>query len=170
LIDHLQEKHYFGIESRKEALYEGYKELEEAGLEWKQPNLLFAPDISQVVIQRNFDFIWAFSVLIHMTEEILNDTLNFVAGHLANTGVFYANLNIGTRPDGHWQDFPVVFRTFEFYDKACSQNGLTISDLGPLRNFGHVSGVASQDQQRMFKICPSTEELRSPKTESREDP
>ena len=161
LIDYLQEKHYFGIDARKEVLDEGYKELEETGLEWKQPTLLFAPDISQVAIQREFDVIWAFSVLIHMTDEILNDALNFVAGHLADAGVFYANLTLGPKPEDHWQSFPTVSRSFEFYDEVCSENGLTITDLGPLRNLGHLSGVESQDQGLMFKICTSTEELRS---------
>ena len=36
LIDHLQERHCFGIELRKEVSYTGYKELEEVGQEWEK--------------------------------------------------------------------------------------------------------------------------------------
>ena len=64
LISYLQSGHYFGIEARAEILDEGHKELREAGLIEKHPTLLLSPDISQVMLDRNFDFIWAFSVLI----------------------------------------------------------------------------------------------------------
>jgi SAM-dependent methyltransferase len=151
LISYLEKGHYFGIEARKEVLNEGRKELKEAGLEWKCPTLLFMPDIAQAHLPRKFDFIWAFSVLIHMADDILNATLGFVSEHLSNTGVFYANIHIGEK-DGKWQGFPKVWRSFEFYNEACSRSGLTVSDLGPLKNYGHISNAADPDCQRMLKI------------------
>ncbi|MGC2692617.1 MAG: class I SAM-dependent methyltransferase, partial [Desulfobaccales bacterium] len=75
LIDYLKEGHYFGIETRKEVLDEGRMELKEAGLNWKSPTLLTTEQFTKGGILQKFDFIWAFSVLIHMTDEILNDTL-----------------------------------------------------------------------------------------------
>jgi cyclopropane fatty-acyl-phospholipid synthase-like methyltransferase len=68
LIAYLYEGHYFGLEAREEVLDEGRKELHEAGLEWKSPMLFHCPDISQAIINRKFDYIWAFSVFIHMTD------------------------------------------------------------------------------------------------------
>ena len=152
IIAYLQDGHYFGVESRAEALDEGRKELREAGQEGKQPTLLLSPDISQLKIDQHFDYIWAFSVLIHMSDDILNDTLEFVAEHLLDKGVSLANVNIGETKEGHWQGFPVVSRTLEFYSHACATNGLAVSDLGPLKDHGHVSNVEAQDRQRMLRI------------------
>ena len=152
LIDYLKDGHYFGAEIRAEALEEGRKELREAGLEGKNPTLLLSPDISKLVVDRKFDYIWAFSVLIHMYDEILNDTLSFVRSHLLEEGVFYANVKYGEKADGHWQGFPVVTRNFDFYHQACSKNGLVVTDIGPIKNFGHITNIEEQDNNRMLKI------------------
>ena len=154
LIGWLQDGHYFGVEVRARALEEGRKELREAGLEGKNPTLLLSPDISRLTIDRTFDYVWAFSVLIHMTDEILDDTLAFVAKHLSDQGVFYANVNIGDNSrKGRWRGFPVVWRSFEFYSQACANNGLRVIDLGSLRSLGHVS--KAKDRQRMLSITKS---------------
>lgn len=130
------------------------KELREASLEEKSPTLLVSPDISQLTIEQKFDYIWAFSVLIHMSDEILNDTIDFVSRHLSDDGVFYANVNIGERKDGNWRGFPWVARTFEFYSHAFTKNGLAVSDLGSLKDFGHVlKNVESQDSSKMLGIA-----------------
>jgi len=152
LIQYLAKEHYFGVEVREKVLEEGRKELKEAGLEGKSPTLLLSTDIAQLTINRKFDYLWAFSVLIHMNDEILNDTLNFVSKHLSEKGVFYANVNIGANKEGNWQGFPVVWRTFDFYSRACAMNNLLVSDLGPLKELGHIANVESQDTQRMLKI------------------
>jgi cyclopropane fatty-acyl-phospholipid synthase-like methyltransferase len=157
LIDYLQVGHYFGLEVRSEVLDEGRKELKEAGLERKKPTLLVYPDISQLNLGRYFDYIWAFSVLIHMSDNILKDTFGFVNKHLSKEGFFYANVNIGKRKEHNWQGFPNVARTFDFYSDACTTNGLMISDLGPLRDLGHFSNVESQDNQRMLRITRKAE-------------
>jgi cyclopropane fatty-acyl-phospholipid synthase-like methyltransferase len=152
LIQYLENDHYFGVEVRDEALDEGRKELREAGLEGKNPTLLLSPDISQLTVNRKFDYIWAFSVLFHLNDKILNDTLAFVSKHLSEEGVFYANVNIGEGNEGNWQGFPVVTRTLDFYSQACAMNGLVVSDLGPLKEHGHIANVESQDNQRMLKV------------------
>jgi cyclopropane fatty-acyl-phospholipid synthase-like methyltransferase len=153
LIQYLENRHYFGVEVREVALDEGRKELREAGLEGKNPTLLLCPDISQLTVNRQFDYIWAFSVLLHMNDKILNATLAFVSTHLSEEGVFYANVNIGDRKEGNWQGFPVVARPFDFYSQACAMNGLVVSDLGPLKELGHIANIESQDNQRMLKIA-----------------
>jgi len=152
LIQYLENGHYFGVEVREEVLDEGRKELREVGLEGKNPTLLLSPKIAQLTVNRKFDYIWAFSVLIHMNDKILNDTLSFVSKHLSEEGVFYANVIIGDRKEGDWQGFPVVTRPFDFYSQACTMNGLVVSDLGPLKELGHIAKVESQDSQRMLKI------------------
>lgn len=152
VIQYLENYHYFGVEVRESTLAEGRKELREAGLEGKSPTLLLSPDISQLTLDRTFDYIWAFSVLIHMGDEILGDTLAFVRRYLSEEGVFYANVTIGDENEGYWQGFPVVTRTLEFYSRACAASGLAATDLGALKELGHIANVESQDSQRMLKI------------------
>jgi len=152
VIAYLEAGHYYGVEVRAELLDESRKELREAGLEGKKPNLLQAADMSQLAIDQNFDYVWAFSVLIHMRDDILGRTLKFVGQHLSEEGAFYANVNIGERDEGNWQGFPIVWRTLEFYDRECARSGLAVTDLGALKDHGHVSKIESQDSQRMLRI------------------
>ena len=149
IIDYLQDGNYFGIEVRNKALDEGRKELKESGLEGKNPTLLLSSDIPELALDRKFDFIWSFSVLIHLQNEILNDTLNFVSNHLSEEGIFYSNVNIGEGKDGSWQGFPVVKRTLDFYIQACAMHGLIVSDIGSLKELGHD---AEFNNQRMLRI------------------
>ncbi len=153
LIDYLKEGHYFGIETRKEVLDEGRMELKEAGLNWKSPTLLTTEQFTKGGLLQKFDFIWAFSVLIHMTDEILNDTLDIVKNHLYDSGFFYANVQIGDRDEGTgWQGFPGVWRSLDFYREACYRHRLVVSDMGQLKDLGHISGVEDQDAMRVLKI------------------
>ncbi len=152
IIQYLDNGHYFGIESRKNVLDEGKKELSKTRLEYKAPTLIAEENISLVNLRKKFDVIWAFSVLIHLTDEILVNCLSFIERHLKKDGYFYANVNIGDKSNGNWQDFPVVYRSLEFYKEACSRNDLHLTELGLLKDFGHFSGVNAQDNQMMLKI------------------
>ena len=114
IIHYLQESHYYGIEVRQDALDEGRSELEEEALVYKKPKLVQFTDISQLTFYRKFDFIWAYSVLIHMSDDVLVNTFDFVQKHLSKDGAFYANVNIGERKDGQWQGFPIVWKTLDF--------------------------------------------------------
>jgi cyclopropane fatty-acyl-phospholipid synthase-like methyltransferase len=154
LIDYLQAGHYYGIEVREEALAEGRKELTEEGLENKRPALLQFDEISQLKIDRKFDYMWAFSVFIHMSDDILANTLAFVSRQLAESGVLYANVNIGDRKQRHWQGFPTVTRPFEFYREAGEKHGLRIADIGSLMELGHVASK-SPASKRMIRITQS---------------
>lgn len=138
LIELLHPGHYFGIDKRAEVLVEAQQELRDHHLEHKHPTLLHSPEISQVLIDRKFDYIWSFSVLIHLTDEILADVLGFVKQQLAPDGVFYANVIFGDRNSEHvWREFPVVQRPLEFYQHTCSSKGLSVFDMGSLEDFGH---------------------------------
>jgi len=151
IIDYLEKSHYFGIEVREKVLEEGKKELREANLVEKLPALTFAEHISTVQLQREFDYIWAFSVLIHMMDEILKDCLSVVSRHLKKDGYFYANVNTSTKPDGEWQGFPIVHRSLEFYKSECSVNGLNVETVGTLKELGHITQTQA-DEHQMLKV------------------
>jgi len=152
LIRQLDAGHYYGVDVRSETIDEAWKELAESGLESKQPVLRHVPDPDGVDLGRRFDFVWAFSVLIHMTDDALRGSLDFVARHLLETGTFYANVNVGAGAEEAWQGFPVVRRSPEFYEQAADAVGLQCRRVGVLADLGHVSGSKAQDEQTMLSF------------------
>jgi cyclopropane fatty-acyl-phospholipid synthase-like methyltransferase len=154
IIAYLEAGHYYGVESRVDVFNEGTKELKEAKLEDKEPVLINSGDLSSLEVDAAFDFIWAFSVLIHMTDEIVADCLRFVERHLKSSGWFYANVSIGRRGDAtlKWQGFPIVTRSWEFYEELGSRNGLHPTDMGTLESLNHISGISSIDDQHMLRF------------------
>lgn len=152
LISYLQEGHYFGLESRRKVLEEGRKELYAASLAEKAPILLLSENFRSLELNQKFDFFWAFSVFIHMPDSVLSDCLHFVNNYLKTDGNLYANVNIGNKKEGCWQGFPINYRSIEFYRQQCLKNGLEMTELGCLKDLGHVSGVEAQDAQIMLKI------------------
>jgi cyclopropane fatty-acyl-phospholipid synthase-like methyltransferase len=151
IINYLNKEHYFGIESRDFVLEEGRRELREHELEEKLPVLIHSPELSTVQLKQAFDYIWAFSVLIHMTDEIAHKCFRMISQHLNLSGAFYANVNVDEKPDQVWQEFPVVYRPMKFYAEIAEPFGMKVLDLGDLSSLGHVSNSAS-DEQRMLRF------------------
>jgi SAM-dependent methyltransferase len=135
-------------------LAEGRRELVECGLAGKEPELVHCSRLSKLNLGQKFDVIWAFQVLIHMSDAVLDDAVAAVARHLDDGGVFYATVNVGTATDGSWQGFPIVHREAAFYKAVFRRHGLAVDDIGPLFAFGHVHprvSAAAQAWQRMLK-------------------
>ena len=147
IISYLEKCHYYGIEKRPDVLEEARKELLASKLTHKMPVLL-SEDISSVNFERKLNFVWAYAVLIHLKNEILEDCFAFVSSHLSKQGKFYANVNIGNKKDDSWKGFPVVWRTLDFYKKVGSSYGLIVQDIGSRQEFG----FGHSDIQRMLEI------------------
>ncbi len=147
IIRYLEKHHYYGIEVRSDVLEEAKKELLVSKLTHKIPVLL-SEDISSLKIEREFDFMWAASVLIHFKNKILEDCFAFVSSHLSKQGKFYANVNIGNKKDDNWKGFPVVWHTLDFYIEMASSHGLSVKDIGSRQELG----LTYQDDQRMLEI------------------
>lgn len=152
MIEFLDVGHYTGVDVRPESMVEAIKELDESGLEPKQPNLICVRDVSQLRLEERFDMIWAFSVLIHLSDDRLRGVLHFVSDHLTDDGRFFANVNIGAGTDGKWDLFPVVERSLDFYEAAAARAGLAVEDIGSIFELGHRSGVESHDSGRMLRF------------------
>ncbi|MFQ5604458.1 MAG: class I SAM-dependent methyltransferase [bacterium] len=152
IIQYLDPGHYFGIESREEVLTEGQRELVSFKLTSKEPRLICEGDFSSINLKQTFDFVWAFSVFIHMTDDIVQHCLKFVEQHLKMAGAFYANVNIGENNRGNWQGFPVVYRPLEFYQEICINCHLRVQDIGSLADYGHRTKFKAQNDQRILKI------------------
>lgn len=154
LIEYLQTSHYTGVEARAEVLEEGRKELADSGLEHKHPLLIHAAHPAQIQPEAPFDFAWAFSVLIHMPDEVVDAYLGFVSDELAEDGEFYANVALGDRPEGEWQGFPVVFRPRATYERWAASHGLVVDDVGTLDTLGHQMGSGDRMMMLRFTRAP----------------
>ena len=152
IISYLEVGHYFGLDVRAEVLSEANKELREEGLLDKEPKLIYTSDLATLVIEQKFDFIWGFSVLIHMTDSILNDALRFIRSQLRPSGCFYANVNIGESNDAAWREFPLVWRTLDFYKYMGQKNGLEVQDMGTIASLGFASGHQGHDSKNILKF------------------
>jgi cyclopropane fatty-acyl-phospholipid synthase-like methyltransferase len=153
LIEYLEPGHYYGVDLREQALEEGRKELREAGLDHKNPVLERTERLSSLSIDREFDVIWAFAVLIHMSDDVLAECLDFVRRHLKDGGALYANAMVGKRLEHRWlrwREFPVVRRPAEFYRDMASRNGLSVDDVGPLSSKGHPLSSLLKVDNRML--------------------
>lgn len=151
LIQYLNTGNYFGIEIREKVLSEARRELKKHRLESKLPSLICTKILSSHKFERRFDFIWAYSVVIHLTDEDFRDFLTFATRNLSKDGVIFANVNLGESETlGFWLSFPVNVRPFEFYENIASEFGLKVTDLGSLGSFGYREG--SGCEQRMLKF------------------
>jgi cyclopropane fatty-acyl-phospholipid synthase-like methyltransferase len=152
IIEYLDEGHYYGIEARQAVLDEAVRALQEAGLQSKVPTLLVSHDLSRATLNRKVDYIWAFSVLIHMEDRILDACLDLASRSLGRNRQMFANVKIGSDKDRRWQEFPVVSRSREFYAAAAERHGLQVTDVGTLHSLGHMSGTPDQDLQVMLRF------------------
>jgi hypothetical protein len=155
LIEYLDSGNYCGLDVRQEVLRGAGREVRRNGLRSKKPLLVHGADIAHLSLGRRFDFAWAFSVLFHLSNEKLDECLNFVARHLAADSVFHANVLLGTLDPGTWLQFPVVWRTLEEYAERARAAGLYVTALGTLSEFGHHSPTdPEEDAQTMLCFTP----------------
>ena len=150
LIKYLNETNYCGLEVRENVLTEGRKELKEEGLENKHPHLVHFSDFDKLDFEAKFDKAFAFSVLIHLEDDITEKCFSFVKRNLKKDGVFFANVNLSTRESGNWQGFLVMYKELSFYEDLAAKNNLTVQKIGALKDIGHVSGQAAADEQIML--------------------
>lgn len=150
LIAYLEAGHYCGIDVRENVLAEARRELQREKLAAKRPRLVQVGDMATLDLQQRFDVLWAFSVLFHLADPILEACLLMASRHLEPSGQFFANVIVGVGMPGEWQGFPVVPRTLETYRALALQHGLHMHVLGTLAEMGHHTDDASQDTQTML--------------------
>lgn len=157
LIEYLDSGNYVGLDVRREALRAAQKAVRRQRLTTKKPTLVRAENVDALNLGRRFDYVWAFSVLFHLTDDHVDACLRFVARHLATDGTFFANAGLGEHTPGRWREFPVIWRTLENYTHRAHSVGLSVSSLGQLSQFGHHSPTdPEEDEQAMlaFTIAP----------------
>ena len=154
LIQYLNKGLYSGIDVREIAIREAKKELIDEKLIDKNPKIILFNKFNELTFEDKFDVILAFAVLFHLEDHILKDCLEFVKQNLKPNGKFYANIYPAAKSDGKWLDFPVVFRSLDFYQKHAEQNQLSIKVIDTMENLGHITNMPG-DQQVMLEFSHS---------------
>lgn len=152
MIQYLDSGNYYGMDVRDHILDEGREEIKAAKLVDKQPNLVSFNHFSEVNLDVQFNIMFAFSVLIHFEDKIAESCFEFVSRSLVKGGIFYANVNIAEHEEGSWEEFPIVFRSEDFYRDLATKNGLEVEVLGNLLSLGHDTNKKSDRQQIMMKF------------------
>lgn len=143
LIDYLEDGCYHGIDCREIAIEIALRHLR---LNGQEADIRLVGDIETTDLGQRFDFIWAFTVLIHITDP--RPCFGFVRRHLADGGRFVCNVIPGADVKPRvWHGFPLVKRSPESYVRIGSENGLKATTLGTSEQIGHVMPVPSARDQ-----------------------
>ena len=123
LIAYLSAGNYTGIDVRAEIIEEALRELEEARLEERYPRISHVDSLAELDLRAMYDFIWAFSVLMHLEDPDLEAAFAFAARHLRASGCFYANVHLGDGRLGAWAGFPVRRAPARLVPRARARGG-----------------------------------------------
>lgn len=140
VIEYLDRGGYTGVDIRPNVLNLAYKEIAKHNLSAKNPRLIFSESFGAAELgDATFDFVWSFSVLYHLTDEILDQCIRQIARRLR--GSFFANVNVA-QEESTWLQFPFVRRDVDFYRAVADKYNLKLNVVGQLKDLGfQLQGV-----------------------------
>lgn len=152
LMRELDPGHYTGVDVRESVTNLAYMEIARAGVAGRNPRLVVANDFGAKALGRQtFDIIWSFSVLYHLSDELVEQWFANVKRRLTPEGHYWANFNDGLE-DSRWLEFPFLNRDAAFYEAIASRNGLKMKELGTLESLG-FAGKGEERKNVMIEIC-----------------
>jgi SAM-dependent methyltransferase len=140
VIDYINAGNYFGVDIRSPVLDMGWREIGKHHLSSKNPHLICSNSFGDDELRpdEKFDFIFSFSVLYHLSDDILNAYFAAVARRLSATGICLANVNT-TIPSDKWLEFPFLRRGLDDYAAVAAKHGLKTDNLGQIKDLGFRS-------------------------------
>ena len=153
LIDYLGADRYVGVDVRSAVLDLSWQQVGKAGLSTKNPRLIRSNDFGVNELgDRKFDFVWSFSVLYHLSDEILDQLFCQVSQRLRPDGQFVANV-MTDMENSTWLEFPFVRRTVDSYSAVAGKYGLKTVNLGTLAELGfRLPGEERNNPLLQFKL------------------
>jgi cyclopropane fatty-acyl-phospholipid synthase-like methyltransferase len=145
LIEYLEPSRYVGVDMRSSVLNMSWREVAKAELSSKNPRLICSSSFaSEEFGDQRFDYVYSFSVLYHLDNDILDGYFKTVAQRLKSGGVCLANVNTST-PSDTWLQFPFLMRSVETYETMASKHDLRTVSLDTLE----ANGFRNQTQERL---------------------
>ncbi len=136
LIQYLDAGRYTGVDVRSEVIDEAHRQVARHRLSAKNPVLLVSSEFgAERVADSSIDIAWTYSVLFHLTDELVADYFTQVSRVLSPDGVAFANVG-NKQAAGEWKEFPFVAHSIDFYRELASARGLDTENLGSLANLG----------------------------------
>lgn len=145
LISYLKQNRYTGVDVRNSVLDMSWREVGKAELSSKNPRLICSSSFaSEELGDRRFDIIYSFSVLYHLSDDILDAYFATISNRLKSSGFCIANVNTHI-PSDKWLQFPFLMRSIEAYEDLASKHGLETINLGTLED----NGFGNQAMERL---------------------
>ena len=153
IIEFLGPGNYVGIDVRDRVLDMSWKEIGRQRLSQKNPQLICSTSFGSAELgNQQFDFILSFSVLYHLSDDLLASYFGEVRKRLKPTGVCLANVNT-LYENSRWLEFPFLKRTIEEYYEVAGSHGLAGMFLGELRQLGfRLSSAECHNALLSFRI------------------
>ena len=145
VIEYLRPGHYIGVDIRSSVLDLGWREVGKAGLSGKNPRLICSNAFASDELRgERFDFVYSFSVLYHLGDDILDKYFETVSERLLLSGVCLANVSTHL-PDDKWLEFPFLNRPVQTYVSMAQKHGLTTTNHGTLADLGFRSPATEKN-------------------------
>jgi len=144
IIEYLDTGKYTGVDCRPECIEAAKYELVNNLFTCKKPVL-------DCIALGDYDWIWMFAVAIHMSGEVLMQTIPDLCKKLKVGGQLLFTVNYGNRPNGEWQGFPVMFMSFDWYEGFVPE-GFDIEEIGTIGEHGYNSNRPAQNAQVILQI------------------
>ncbi len=136
LIEYLDKGKYVGIDVRDSVQNIAYREISKYKLSTKNPRLIVSGSFGAAELgEEQFDSIISFSVLYHLTDELVQNLFEQIARRISPSGRYWANINASVE-ESRWLEFPFVKRDVEFYHEIATAQGLQLKELGTLEQNG----------------------------------
>jgi hypothetical protein len=140
VVDFLESGNYVGVDVRDSVLNLAWREIGKASLSKKNPRLICASDFGLALLgAERFDFVLSFSVLYHLSDDLLDHYFYAVSQLLSSTGRCIANVNTRT-PSDKWLEFPFLKREISTYQELASNHGLRTDVFGEIEDLGFQGG------------------------------
>jgi SAM-dependent methyltransferase len=152
IIDYLEPGNYVGVDVRSSVLDLSWKEVAKAGLSGKNPRLICSPSFAaKELADQKFDFVLSFSVLYHLSNEILAAYFSAVHQRLMPTGYCLATVNTEAQ-ESTWLEFPYLKRSLEDYQRLAAASGLETESLGEIKDLGfRLAGIEKHNLMLSFR-------------------
>jgi hypothetical protein len=151
IIDYLLPGHYIGGDIRSSVLNLSWIEVGTAGLSAKNPRLICSSSFgAEELEEEQFDFMLSFSVLYHLSDELLRAYFGHAARRLRPGSSCFAQVNTHLE-SSIWLEFPFVKRRVEDYVELAGAAGLKARCLGPIENLGfRLPGEERRNEMLVF--------------------
>lgn len=148
-IGYLDPDKYVGLDISREVLREGERRLDRIGLTSRQPNLrLLDGDLVAVLGERQFDFIWAQSVLTHMPPEDILILLRDIRQHMHGRSQLFTTF-AHTKGKPRQKQFKDWYYNREFFIQAAATYGF---DVEFMSDWNHPDDPAGNDMMARFTL------------------